>query len=62
VCGGGVPDYQQRAVPPIHIIVKGGNVTLEGIVASEMEKTQFFTQASTVPRVSSLVNHLNVVP
>ncbi len=62
VYGGALPEYQQRAVPPIHIVVRNGTVTLEGSVATEMEKTQAFTQASTVPGVSSLVNHLRVAP
>src|SRR5712672_4359039 len=30
--------YQLRAVPPIHIIVKNGHITLEGVVAREMDK------------------------
>src|SRR5690348_13806323 len=30
--------YQMGAVPPIHIIVKNGNVTLEGFVANQMDK------------------------
>ncbi|HLH06544.1 MAG TPA: BON domain-containing protein [Terriglobales bacterium] len=31
--------YQLGAVPPIHIIVKNGNITLEGVVANEGDKT-----------------------
>jgi hyperosmotically inducible protein len=30
--------YGLRAVPPIHIIVDNGHVTLEGVVATDMEK------------------------
>ena len=30
--------YSLRAVPPIHIIVKNGNVTLEGVVARQMDR------------------------
>ena len=30
--------YSLRSVPPIHIIVKNGHVTLEGVVLREMEK------------------------
>ena len=30
--------YQMGAVPPIHIIVKNGDVTLEGFVANQMDK------------------------
>jgi hyperosmotically inducible protein len=61
----GQPDLNQyalRAVPPIHIIVKNGNVTLEGAVAIEMDKTLFFTQTSGVPGVVSVTNRLQVAP
>ena len=30
--------YSMRAVPPIHIIVKNGNVTLEGAVSNQGDK------------------------
>jgi hyperosmotically inducible periplasmic protein len=30
--------YRNQAIPPIHIIVDNGNVTLEGVVASELDK------------------------
>src|SRR5271167_740759 len=30
--------YQMRAVPPIHIIVNNGHVSLEGVVARAMDK------------------------
>ena len=30
--------YAIRSVPPIHIIVKNGHVTLEGSVATEADK------------------------
>ncbi|MGA2984753.1 MAG: BON domain-containing protein [Terriglobia bacterium] len=32
--------YANQALPPIHIIVKNGNVTLEGVVASTMDRTK----------------------
>jgi len=47
-----------RAVPPIHIIVENGNVTLEGAVANSMQKTIAGMQASSVPGVFSVTNHL----
>ena len=34
----GLDLYAVRAVPPIHIIVKNGNITLTGIVATEADK------------------------
>lgn len=54
--------YALRAVPPVHIIVKNGNVTLEGAVASQMDKTLFFTYASSVPGVFSVTDHLQIAP
>ena len=50
--------YTLRAVPPIHIIVKNGNVTLEGVVARQMEKNIAGIQANQVPGVFSVKNNL----
>jgi hyperosmotically inducible periplasmic protein len=52
--------YQMRAVPPIHIIVKNGNVTLEGVVARTMDKQIAGVQANTVSGVFSVTNNLMV--
>ena len=52
--------YQLRAVPPIHIIVKNGHVTLEGVVARDMDKQIAGVQANGVPGVFSLTNNLKV--
>lgn len=52
--------YQLRAVPPIHIIVKGGHVTLEGVVARAMEKQVAGIQANGVSGVFSVTNNLRV--
>jgi hyperosmotically inducible protein len=49
-----------RAVPPIHIIVKNGNITLEGVVAREMDKTVAGMQANGVPGTFSVTNNLRV--
>jgi len=49
-----------RAVPPIHIIVENGNVTLEGIVANEMQKNIAGIQANGVHGVFSVKNNLRV--
>ena len=54
--------YALRAMPPVHIIVKNGAVTLDGSVATETDKTEAFTQASSVAGVTSLTNHLRVAP
>lgn len=52
--------YELRAVPPIHIIVKNGRVTLDGVVAREMDKTIAGMAASGVPGVFSVTNNLRV--
>jgi len=52
--------YQLRAVPPIHIIVKNGNVTLEGAVARQMDKQIAGVQANSVSGVFSVTNNLRV--
>jgi hyperosmotically inducible protein len=38
--------YGMQAVPPIHIIVDNGHVTLEGVVATDMEKNVAGLRAS----------------
>lgn len=52
--------YQLRAVPPIHIIVKNGHVTLEGVVARQMDKQIAGVQANGVSGVFSVTNNLQV--
>ena len=52
--------YALNAVPPIHIIVRNGNVTLEGVVASEGDKNIANIQANGVPGVFAVANNLRV--
>lgn len=52
--------YGLQAVPPIHIIVDNGRVTLEGVVANQADKDVANVRASTVPGVFSVVNNLRV--
>ena len=52
--------YALRAVPTIHIIVKNGNVTLEGAVARQMDKQVAEMQAKSVSGVFSVTNNLKV--
>ncbi len=52
--------YSLQAVPPIHIIVKNGHVTLEGVVDSEADKNLAGIQANSVPGVFSVTNNLRV--
>jgi hyperosmotically inducible periplasmic protein len=52
--------YQMRAVPPIHIIVNNGKVTLEGAVSRQMDKQIAGMQANGVPGAFSVTNNLVV--
>jgi hyperosmotically inducible protein len=52
--------YALQAVPPIHLIVKNGDATLEGVVAEEMDKNLAETRAKGVPGVFSVTNNLRV--
>src|ERR1035437_5083757 len=52
--------YQLRAVPPIHIIVNNGHITLEGVVARQMEKQIAGMQANGVHGAFSVTNNLVV--
>lgn len=49
-----------QAVPPIHIIVKNGNVTLEGVVLNKGDATRAFIAANGVPNVFSVTNNLRI--
>jgi hyperosmotically inducible periplasmic protein len=50
--------YGFRAVPSIHIIVKNGQVTLEGVVENQMDKSIANIRANGVPNVFSVTNNL----
>jgi hyperosmotically inducible periplasmic protein len=52
--------YAESAVPSIHIIVKNGNVTLEGVVDNETDKNLAGLRANGVPNVFSVKNNLVV--
>jgi hyperosmotically inducible protein len=52
--------YGLQAAPPIHIIVKNGDVTLEGTVARKSEKDVATIVANSVPGVFSVTNNLQV--
>ena len=52
--------YSMGALPPIHIIVKNGHVTLEGVVDSQSDKDLAKMRANGVPGVFSVDNHLMV--
>ncbi|MEP7336780.1 MAG: BON domain-containing protein [Acidobacteriota bacterium] len=56
----GLDRLSLQAVPPIHIIVKNGNVTLEGVVATKSDATRAFIAANGVSNVFSVTNNLRV--
>lgn len=52
--------YGYQALPSIHIIVKNGNVRLEGVVANEMDRSIAFIRANAVPGVFHVENDLKI--
>ena len=48
------------AVPPVHIIVANGHVTLEGTVMNKMDRNVAGIAANSVPGVFSVTNNLRV--
>ncbi|HUQ91321.1 MAG TPA: BON domain-containing protein [Bryobacteraceae bacterium] len=52
--------YALGAIPGIHIIVRNGNVTLEGVVASEMDRNIAYLRANGVSGAFSVANNLQV--
>jgi hyperosmotically inducible periplasmic protein len=56
----GLSRYSYSAVPSIHIIVKSGNVTLEGVVDSGADKNLAGLRANGVSNVFSVTNNLKV--
>jgi hyperosmotically inducible protein len=53
-------NYANQALPPIHIIVKDGNVTLEGVVASNIDRTKAELVALQTGLSFSVVDNLRV--
>lgn len=56
----GLDRYALQAVPPIHIIVENGRVTLEGVVANQADHDMANIRANSVPGVFSVTNNLRV--
>jgi len=52
--------YAMGALPPVHIIVDNGRVSLYGVVDSEADKNLIGVRANTVPGVFSVTNNLQV--
>lgn len=56
----GMEKYAIQAVPPIHIVVKGGNVTLVGVVDNTSDKTVVDLRAKMVPGAFTVMDELMV--
>lgn len=56
----GFTKYAYQAVPPVHIIVDNGKVTLVGVVGSEADKTLANMRANQVSGVFSVTNNLRI--
>jgi hyperosmotically inducible protein len=52
--------YSMGSVPPIHIVVKGGRVALEGVVNTQGDKDRAGLRANGVPGVFEVTNNLKV--
>jgi hyperosmotically inducible protein len=52
--------YSFQAIPSIHIIVKNGNVTLEGVVANKGDRDIANVRANSVGGVFSVTNNLRL--
>ena len=57
---GPLQPYALGVNPGIHIIVKGGNVTLEGVVRTQADKDAANIRARSVPGVFAVKNNLRV--
>lgn len=52
--------YSIQSLPPIHIIVKNGHVSLEGVVHDQADKDTAGIRANGVPGVFAVQNNLKV--
>ena len=52
--------YALGTHPPIHIVVKNGNVTLAGVVANSMDRDLAYLRANGIPGAFSVTNELRV--
>ena len=52
--------YATQSIPPIHIIVNNGRVTLKGVVATDIDSQQAYMAANGVSGVFEVKNELRV--
>ena len=56
----GFEKYADQAVSPIRIIVKNGNITLEGVIGSRLDRTLAEMAARSVPGAFSVTDNLTI--
>jgi hyperosmotically inducible protein len=56
----GLGRYTMGAIPPVHIIVANGHVTLVGTVMNQMDRNIAGIAANSVPGVFSVTNNLQI--
>jgi hyperosmotically inducible protein len=54
--------YRDQALPPIHIIVDNGNVTLDGVVANQLDRVKAENDTRFAATFFSLTDNLRVEP
>jgi hyperosmotically inducible protein len=52
--------YRDQALPPIHIIVKNGNVTLEGVVANPLDRAKAEADARLAATFFNFTDNLRI--
>ncbi len=52
--------YATQVNPPIHVVVKNGNVTLDGVLASGIDRAKAESNARFAATYFSLTNNLRV--
>jgi hyperosmotically inducible protein len=52
--------YADQALPPIHIVVKNGNVTLEGVVANQLDRTKAEADARLAATFFNFTDNLRI--
>ncbi len=56
----GFEKYADQAISPIRIIVKGGNITLDGVVGTELDRVMAETAARSVSFAFSVTDNLTI--
>lgn len=54
--------YAINSRPPIHIVVKRGNISLEGVVNNELDRTLVYNRIRSLPGAFSVTNDLRLDP